>query len=67
MIIGSIGRHFVLGAFAGAALLGGGAMAAPQKETFKDWTASLSEVNTGEDMRKTCTARTFAKDTQGGI
>ncbi|WP_119388345.1 hypothetical protein [Taklimakanibacter lacteus] len=56
MITGSIGRHFVLGAFAGVALLGGGAVAAPQKETFRDWTATLDEMNTGEDMRKTCMA-----------
>lgn len=41
------------------------AHAAPQKETSKDWTAGLDEVNTGEDMRKTCSAWTTAKDTAG--
>jgi hypothetical protein len=38
--------------------LAGNALAAPQKETFRDWTASLDEVNTGEDLRKTCQAET---------
>lgn len=36
----------------------GGAAAAPQKETFRNWTASLDEVDTGEDLRKTCKAIT---------
>lgn len=42
--------------------LTGSAMAAPQKETFRDWTASLEEVNTGEDLRKTCRAMTSGDD-----
>lgn len=41
------------------------AQAASQKETSKDWTASLEEVNTGEDLRKTCTASTAARDVAG--
>lgn len=45
--------------------LAGTAMAAPQKEAFRDWTAGLDEVNTGEDLRKTCRAETSAKDAGG--
>lgn len=40
--------------------LTGNAQAAPQKETFRDWAAGLDEVNTGEDLRKTCRAETSA-------
>lgn len=40
--------------------LAGNTLAAPQKETFRDWTASLDEVSTGEDLRKTCRAETSA-------
>ncbi len=40
--------------------LAGNALAAPQKETFRDWAAGLDEVNTGEDLRKTCQAETLA-------
>lgn len=40
--------------------LTGNALAAPQKETFRDWAAGLDEVNTGEDLRKTCRAETSA-------
>lgn len=43
------------------------AQAAPQKETARDWTASLDEVNTGEDVRKTCAAWTMAKDAAGNV
>lgn len=43
----------------------GAAHAASRNETFRDWKASLEEVNTGEDVRKTCTASTTAKDTAG--
>lgn len=43
-------------------VLTGNALAAPQKETFRDWTASLDEVNTGEDLRRTCGASTSAVD-----
>ena len=38
------------------------AHAAPQMETFRDWTASLEEVDTGEDVRKTCAATTSTED-----
>lgn len=47
--------------------LTGAAMAAPQKETFRDWTASLDEVNTGEDLRKTCRAETSAAGDGGEV
>ena len=40
----------------------GNAPAAPQKETFRDWTAGLDEVNTGEDLRKTCQANVSGDD-----
>lgn len=40
--------------------LTGNALAAPQKGTFRDWAAGLDEVNTGEDLRKTCRAETSA-------
>lgn len=40
--------------------LTGNVLAAPQKEVFRDWAASLDEVNTGEDLRKTCRAETSA-------
>jgi hypothetical protein len=40
--------------------LAGNAQAAPQTETFRDWAAGLDEVNTGEDVRKTCRAETSA-------
>jgi hypothetical protein len=33
-------------------------LAQTQLETFRDWTARLDQVNTGEDLRKTCTAST---------
>lgn len=42
-----------------------GAEASAQSETFKDWKTSLEEVNTGEDVRKTCTAETSASDAAG--
>lgn len=45
--------------------LAASAHAATQKETSRDWTAGLAEVNTGEDVRKTCSAWTTAKDTAG--
>lgn len=45
--------------------LTGNVLAAPQKEVFRDWTASLDEVNTGEDLRKTCGAETSAAATDG--
>ena len=61
MTNGNIGRHLIIHALAGAAMLGA-AQAAPQKATFRDWTASLDEVNTGEDVRLTCTAQTAAPD-----
>ncbi|WP_119274489.1 hypothetical protein [Taklimakanibacter deserti] len=48
-----------------SAALATSAHAASQKETSKDWTASLDEVNTGEDLRKTCSAWTTAKDAAG--
>jgi hypothetical protein len=41
------------------------ALAVPQKEKFRNWTASLDEVNTGEDLRKTCSAWSTAKDAAG--
>jgi hypothetical protein len=40
---------------------------ASQKETTKDWTASLDEVNTGEDVRKTCAAWITARDKAGSV
>lgn len=61
MISANIGKYSVLCAFAGVLLMGS-AEAAAQKETIKDWTASLDEVNTGEDVRLTCTAQTAAPD-----
>ena len=61
MTNGNIGRHLIIHALAGAAMLGA-AQATPQKATFRDWTASLDEVNTGEDVRLTCTAQTAAPD-----
>jgi hypothetical protein len=60
----NFGRRFILCAAAGVALTGS-AHAAAQKETFRDWQASLDEVNTGEDVRKTCSAATTAKDAAG--
>lgn len=38
---------------------------ASQNGTFRDRNASLDEVNTGEDVRKICTAATAAKDAAG--
>ncbi len=63
MNIDGIGRHFILSALACTAFLSA-AQAAPQKETYRDWSASLDEVNTGEDLRKTCVAATSAGDAQ---
>lgn len=57
-------RCLILSVLAGIALPGG-VQAASQKETFRDWAASLDEVNTGEDLRKTCMATTAATDAQG--
>jgi hypothetical protein len=64
MTIRKIGRYIILSALAGIALPES-AQAASQKEAFRDWTASLDEVNTGEDLRKTCVATTSVKDAQG--
>ena len=41
------------------------AQAASREETSKDWTAGMAEINTGEDIRKTCSAWTTAKDAGG--
>ena len=57
--------RFVTPSFIIAVALAASAHAAPQKETSRDWTASLAEVNTGEDLRKTCSAWTTAKDMAG--
>ncbi|MFZ5675681.1 MAG: hypothetical protein ACOZAM_22205 [Pseudomonadota bacterium] len=45
--------------------LAGTALAAPQKETFRDWAAGLDEVDTGEDLRRTCRAETSAAGADG--
>lgn len=57
-------RSFTLSLILPAALAAS-AQAASREDTSKDWTASLDEVNTGEDLRKTCSASTAAKDAAG--
>ncbi|MGE0239294.1 MAG: hypothetical protein AB7F09_02500 [Parvibaculaceae bacterium] len=57
-------RSFALSLVLGAALAAN-AGAASRNETSKDWTASLEEVDTGEDVRKTCTGWTAARDEAG--
>lgn len=61
MTLRSFARRFSFCAVTSAALTGA-AHAAAQNETFRDWTASMTEVDTGEDLRKTCTAATSAAD-----
>ncbi|MER9597443.1 hypothetical protein [Mesorhizobium sp. M0244] len=39
--------------------------AAPKTETFGRWSITVDEVNTGEDVRKTCAASTVFFDANG--
>lgn len=39
--------------------------AAPKTETFGRWSTTMDEVNTGEDVRKTCAASTVFFDANG--
>lgn len=39
--------------------------AAPRTETFGRWSTTMDEVNTGEDVRKTCAASTVFFDANG--
>jgi hypothetical protein len=59
MIFRSVSTCFIPAAAIGTA------HAASQNGTFRDWNAALDEVNTGEDVRKICTAATAANDAAG--
>jgi hypothetical protein len=66
MTTGKIAGYIALSLLAGIAVPTTIQAAAVQKETFRDWSASLNEENTGEDLRKTCGAMTTATiDGQG--
>ncbi|SFU22140.1 hypothetical protein [Mesorhizobium sp. YR577] len=59
----SAGRRVLAWAIVGAAMLAAhSARADTISEVVGDWTASVEDVNTGQDQRKTCTATASAKD-----
>lgn len=61
-------RLVLLGAMAMlAGLSAGPSQAEPKTEAFGKWSATVDEINTGEDVRKTCAASTAFVDAQGGV
>ncbi len=57
------GRRVLAWAIAGAAMLAAHSARADKiSEVVGDWTATVEDVNTGQDQRKTCTATASAKD-----
>lgn len=57
----------VLGALAVLGFLAGTALAEPKTETFGKWSATVDELGTGQDARKTCAASTAFADEAGAI